>query len=408
MKSKILAVLLFSFTVVAVAFYPTYQSLGQSQGARPPTGVNHPIIPPAVIPKVVQPKIEVVFALDTTGSMSGLIQAAKEKIWSIASTLAQTQPAPEIKIGLVAYRDRGDDYVTKVVDLSSDLDRVYATLMDFSAEGGGDGPESVNKALFDAVNKISWNSDPKAYKVIFLVGDAPPHMDYLNDVKYPQSVALAQKKGIVVNAIQCGGEQETTQKWRQIAQFGQGQFFQVSQDGNAVAINTPYDTKLAELSTKLDQTRLYYGNTAEKADMERKKDASTKMYAEASTASQARRAKFNTSASGKTNLLGSKELVEDVANGSMDLSKIDTAHLPAPLQAMSPPAQKQFVADLAKQRETLTREIQTLAEQRDTFIKKKVTEQGGAKDSLDAKIYSALRDQAEKKGFSYKAEALDY
>jgi hypothetical protein len=88
-----------------------------------------------------------VFVLDPTGSMGGLIKAAKENIWSIASTMASAQPAPEIKIGLVAYRDRGDDYVTQVIDLSSDLGSMFATLMDFEANGGGDSPESVNKAL---------------------------------------------------------------------------------------------------------------------------------------------------------------------------------------------------------------------------------------------------------------------
>ncbi len=96
-------------------------------------------------------RVEVVFVLDTTGSMSGLIHAAKEKIWSIASTLAQAQQAPEISMGLVAYRDRGDAYVTQVIDLNRDLDSMYAKLMDFAADGGGDGPEAVNEALEAAI-----------------------------------------------------------------------------------------------------------------------------------------------------------------------------------------------------------------------------------------------------------------
>ncbi len=86
--------------------------------------------------------------------MGGMIEAAKEKIWSIASSMASEQSAPEIRMGLVAYRDRGDSYVTQVLDLSGDLDSMYAALMDFQAAGGGDGPESVNQALDDAVTKI--------------------------------------------------------------------------------------------------------------------------------------------------------------------------------------------------------------------------------------------------------------
>ncbi|MGD9169928.1 MAG: vWA domain-containing protein, partial [Candidatus Thiodiazotropha sp.] len=205
MKSKIIAAALFAFTAGGVAFYPALKEVG---------AVNMPLPDPIQVP-IIQahtqepPKIEVVFALDTTGSMGGLIQASKEKIWSIASSMAQAKPAPEIKMGLVAYRDRGDDYVTRVVDLSEDLDSVYATLMDFSAAGGGDGPESVNQALYEAVHNISWSQGEGAYRVVFLVGDAPPHMDYQDDVKYPQTLRDANTKGIVVNAIQAGNSHPT-------------------------------------------------------------------------------------------------------------------------------------------------------------------------------------------------------
>ena len=140
--------------------------------------------------------------------------------------MASAQPTPEIRIGLVAYRDRGDAYVTKVVDMSSDLDSVYATLMDFQAGGGGDSPESVNKALNDAVNKMSWSQGEQAYQVVFLVGDAPPHMDY-NEIRYPQIVASAMEKGIVINTIQCGNMPMTVEPWSQIASLGHGSFFQV-------------------------------------------------------------------------------------------------------------------------------------------------------------------------------------
>ena len=181
MKTKILGIALFALTLGAVIYYP---SINAKHIDSPP--IKHIVAP------VGNPKVDVVFVLDTTGSMSGLIQTAKEKIWSIASTMASAQPTPEIRIGLVAYRDRGDHYVTKVVDLSDDLDSVYATLMDFRADGGGDTPESVNKALYDAVHNMSWSQGTQAYQVVFLVGDAPPHMDYQDEMKYPEIVAAAR------------------------------------------------------------------------------------------------------------------------------------------------------------------------------------------------------------------------
>src|SRR3954447_9484529 len=92
-------------------------------------------------------QIEVCFVLDTTGSMGGLIEGAKQKIWSIANTIIAVADKPQIKIALVGYRDRGDQYITKVFDLTDDIDTVFKNLMAFKAEGGGDGPESVNQAL---------------------------------------------------------------------------------------------------------------------------------------------------------------------------------------------------------------------------------------------------------------------
>ena len=395
MRSKIIALALFALTAAIVAFYPASRSIGA-------------ITPPVDPLTNAQPKVEVVFVLDTTGSMGGLIQAAKEKIWSIATTMASAQPAPEIRMGLVAYRDRGDTYVTRVVDLSSDLDSLYAALMDFQAQGGGDGPESVNQALYDAVHKVSWSQDPQAYKVLFLVGDAPPHMDYRDDVKYPETIAAAKRKGIVVNSIQCGHSNATTQKWQQIAQLGDGRYFQVEQTGSAVAIATPFDGGLAELSAKLDETRLYYGSAAEKAKRQRKVEATEKLHGAASVESRARRAAFNASASGKANLLGEGELVDDLSSGRVDLSAIDRDHLPEPMQAMAPEEQKALVKETADRRSELKRQIQALAEERSAFLRKKLEETGGAKDSLDHKIYSAVREQAGQKGLRYEAEALTY
>src|SRR5262249_42679199 len=155
-----------------------------------------------------RPEVEVVFCLDTTGSMSGLIDAAKRKIWSICSQIASGKPTPQLRVGLVAYRDRGDAYVTKVFDLTDDLDAVYGNLMALRAEGGGDFPESVNQALHESVTKVNWGRGKKTLRIIFLVGDAPPHMDYKDDVKYPQTCKLAAGKDIIINTIQCGTHAE--------------------------------------------------------------------------------------------------------------------------------------------------------------------------------------------------------
>src|SRR5258708_11456597 len=113
-----------------------------------------------------KPKVEVVFCLDTTGSMGGLIEGAKQKIWSICNQIANGKPTPDLKVGLVAYRDKGDAYVTKVFELTDDLDAIHAHLKGFKADGGGDIPEHVNQALFDAVHGVKLIADASTLKLI--------------------------------------------------------------------------------------------------------------------------------------------------------------------------------------------------------------------------------------------------
>ena len=391
MKAKILGIALFGLTLAAVVYYP--------QLAAKNIKVDPPIEPH--ITQSANPKVDVVFVLDTTGSMGGLIQTAKDKIWSIATTMASAQQTPDIRIGLVAYRDRGDAYVTKVVDLSADLDSVYATLMDFEANGGGDTPESVNKALYDAVHKMSWSENEQAYQVIFLVGDAPPHMDY-NEVRYPEIVASATEKGIVINTIQCGDIPSTIAPWTQIAGLSNGEFFQVEQAGGAVAFTTPFDEKIAELSAKLDDTRLYFGTDEEKALMQRKVAATDKLNEGASVASRARRGTFNASAGGRENLLGKNELVAAVASGAVDLDELEEDALPEALKPMAPAEQEAYVVGLAEERAELQRQIRDLADDRSAYLSKKVEEAGGMESSLDAQLYRAVREQAGEAGLEYK------
>ncbi len=395
MKTKLIALFLFVTTAIGISLAPSIQQVQAITGGNttaPPQGHQ----------------IEVVFILDTTSSMSGLIQAAKEKIWSIATTMASAEQAPDIRMGLVAFRDRGDTYVTRVLDLSQDLDSMYASLMDFRAQGGGDGPESVNQALYEAINHISWSEDENVYKVAFLIGDAPPHMDYNDDVKFPVTLEMAKRKGIVVNTIQSGQNHSTSPVWKHIAQLGYGEYFQVENSGNAVAVVTPFDKKLSELAASLESTRLYYGDKEAKDKQRKKNEATVKLHEELSEAALARRATFNATASGESNFLGENELVDAISSGRIELDDIDRDNMPASLQALAPAEQMAVIVDQARQREEIKRDIQRLSESRNAYIVEQIGKRGDAKESLDEKIYSAVKKQAKSKGLIYESEDARY
>src|SRR5687768_11903365 len=77
------------------------------------------------------PRVEVAFVLDTTGSMGGLIDGAKRRIWTIARRIGEGRPRPDLRIALIGYRDQNDAYVTRIHDFSGDMDEVYERLMSF-------------------------------------------------------------------------------------------------------------------------------------------------------------------------------------------------------------------------------------------------------------------------------------
>ena len=358
-----------------------------------------PALAASDVVKTDKPKVDVVFVLDTTGSMGGLIQAAKEKIWAVANTFAQSKPAPEIRMGLIGYRDRGDAYVTKITDLNSNLDSVYEQLMSYSADGGGDTPESVNQALDEAVSKISWNSDPQTYRAIFLVGDAPPHMDYQQETKYAASVGTANKKGIVVNAIQCGDIAETTPIFSDIALKGEGKFFKLAQSGNAVLAASPYDAELAELSGKLDDTRMTYGSRREQDAQKSKFLAGTKLVNAAPASAVAQRSAINSADAGKENFLGSKELVNDIGEGRVDLDKLSKEELPDELKNVPAEKRAEIVKEKLAERKEIQAKIRSLSEQRQGYLEKEAKKKPGGK-TLDDSLYEAIKDQAGAKGMT--------
>src|SRR5262249_7340704 len=160
---------------------------------------------------------------------------------------------------LVAFRDVGDDYVTKVYDLRDDLDDVYADLKTFSANGGGDTPESVNQALYDAVHKISWSTDRQTIRIIFLVRDAPPHMDDTDELKYPLTCKKALSAGILINAIQCGNDMECARYWKDISEKANGAYAAISQNAPQ-KVTTAFDKRLSEINSELARSAIVFGD----------------------------------------------------------------------------------------------------------------------------------------------------
>ncbi len=167
------------------------------------------------------PRIDVVFAIDATGSMGDEIEVVKSKVSKMMNEIQSGNPKPDVRFGLVAYRDHGDAYLTKVYPLTSAVETIQTSLAQIEAGGGGDTPEAVAEGLNSAVNEMNWDGDANTARMIFLIGDAGPHDR--DDFRKP--VQDAHAKGIKINTWGCSGLQDNgQQEFTDIALLGGGQF----------------------------------------------------------------------------------------------------------------------------------------------------------------------------------------
>jgi len=340
--------------------------------------------------------LEMVFAIDTTGSMGGLIEGAKQRIWGIVNEVMQSESRPNVRIGLVAYRDRGDRYITEVFPVTDNLDAVYTTLMDYRAEGGGDTPENVRRALADAVRKAGWSQQSdRIAQVVFLVGDAPPHNDYKDEPDTKSTAVEAKRKGMIVNAIQCGNIEGTKEVWQEIAQYGGGRYFAIPQDSGVVAIVTPYDEKLGALSNQLGGTYLAFGGAETRAASRARQAAAEDAVSKAAPMNaQAERAKNKAINS----MAYAGDLLQGIENGTVRLEDVKTEDLPDELRGLSPAERKQEIEKRQAQRRQVRAEIMQLSKEREEFIKKERAK-SGARNSFDSVVAEALKSQLAAKGF---------
>ena len=150
-----------------------------------------------------QQVLDLMFVIDTTGSMSDELNYLKSEISDVISQISKSNPNYKINLALLFYRDIGDDYVTKPFDFTTDIAAQQKNLSKQSANGGGDFPEAVDKALSEAV-KMKWSSG-SATRIIFHVCDAPPHDKQENQTLFYNSVKTAAQKGIRIIPVASSG-----------------------------------------------------------------------------------------------------------------------------------------------------------------------------------------------------------
>ncbi|MBK8098870.1 MAG: VWA domain-containing protein [Planctomycetes bacterium] len=194
---------------------------------------------------------DVVFLIDTTGSMQDEIDRIKATLLSVTEKLRGLGREFDLRCGAVLYRDVGDAYVTAQHPFTNDIAALDTALRAVNADGGGDGPESLNQGLAVAVDGMGWRDG--AAKLVFLVADAPPHLDYTDDVQYDVTLRAAVSRGIKVHAVAASGiDDGGSIVFRQIAQFTRGQFVFIEYGGDVTASGAAHGVAGVTKSNNLD------------------------------------------------------------------------------------------------------------------------------------------------------------
>ncbi|MBI2772809.1 MAG: VWA domain-containing protein [Burkholderiales bacterium] len=174
-------------------------------------------------PAEARARLDLVFLVDATGSMADEIDKLKATLRTIAADVARLPSQPDLCFGLVAYRDKGDAFLLRSHDFTNDLGAFQGVLNALHAAGGGDYPEAMNEALHETVHNLSWRGDG-ATRMVVLLADAPPHLDY-GGPYYDDDMLAALGKGIKVFSVGASGlDKQGEYIQRQIAQYTGGRF----------------------------------------------------------------------------------------------------------------------------------------------------------------------------------------
>lgn len=177
-------------------------------------------VPRPVLPRV---PLDVAFLIDTTGSMGDEIARLKATLEVIHFQITHLASNPEVRFGMVLYRDRGDDYVTRVIPFTADVEAFARELAKVEAGGGGDGPEDLQEGLRRALQDLRWNE--QGVRLLFLLADAQPHLDYDQPFTYVEAMKAAAERAVKIVSIGASGlPPEGEIVFRQLAQYTQGLF----------------------------------------------------------------------------------------------------------------------------------------------------------------------------------------
>jgi hypothetical protein len=346
-----------------------------------------------------QPKIQLAILLDTSNSMDGLIDQARQQLWQAVNEFSKAKRdgvTPELEVAVYEYGNNGIDarqgHTRQVVGLTRELDKVSEALFSLTTNGGN---EYCGHVIARAVDGLQWGTSPNDVKAIFIAGNEPFTQ---GPTPFAEAISAAKARGIVVNTVHAGDYQAgVSEGWRQGALLAGGNYMSIDHNQAVVHVETPQDEQIASLNAQLNKTYIPYGmEGAAGAARQQEQDSKS---SGVSIGLLAERAKAKAMAFYNN---ARWDLVDAVEAGEADLDKMEPEALPEEMQAMTPEARKAFVDERAKERAELKAKIVELSRQRDAYAAEQLKDQATeSADTLNEALTESVRQQAVSRDFVF-------
>jgi len=340
--------------------------------------------------------IDLVICLDTSGSMEGLIDSARRKIWAIVNDLALAKPAPRLRVALLSYGNDGHDaaagWVKLHTDFTEDLDAISETLFGFSTNGG---TELVGRVLRAAVDRLSWTPGTDNLKLIVVASNESADQD--REVDFRTACRDAIAKGIQIDPIYCVRSENVIETWREIARLADGHFAAIDQNNGTVDISSPFDARLGELNEALNATYIPFGaRGAEGKERQAAQDEAARKLAGGVAADRA---------TAKSQALYNCRwcLVDATRNKDVKLEDVPEEDLPEAIRGKTLAEKQAWLDDIFAKRQEVQKRMAEVQKERQEWIAAELKKRGENDDqAFDAAVRTALREQAAAKGFAFE------
>jgi len=372
------------------------------------TGLADELKMPEVTPKVAAPapaegqaKVQLAILLDTSGSMSGLIEQTKTQLWRIVNTFIDAKQNGQVPFVEVALYEYGNDglnketyWIRQIAPLTRDLDLVSKELFSLRTNGGS---EFCGAVIQRATLDLKWDTSPNVYKAIFVAGNEPFTQ---GPIDATQACKDAVAKGVIVNTIHCGTEQAgISGGWKSGAVVADGKFLIIDHNQAVVHVDAPQDAKIVELNAKLNETYIPIGASGKRRVAEQvAQDAN----AAANKGSGAELQRVVSKASGNY-WNANWDLVDACKTKDFKWEELKDEDLPEEMRKLDVEGRKKHVAEQQAKRDEINKQIQALNKEREAFVEKKLKEMGESdENTLDKVVTRTVREQAEKKGYAFE------